>query len=130
MDRDQRLLFLESRFRKPVIHGRIRGFWRTLAQALLRVCSQMCYLGYYSDERTHESIGYVPFSRRPTSAERLRLSPPVESPPLRVTRPVDLPGTTMEADVVIIGSGAGGSIVAHGLVTTSPRPPSPRASWT
>jgi len=116
MDRDQRLLFLESRFRKPVIHGRIRGFWRTLAQALLRVCSQMCYLGYYSDERTHESIGYVPFSRRPTSAERLRLSPPVESPPLRVTRPVDLPGTTMEADVVIIGSGAGGSIVAHGLV--------------
>ncbi len=85
-----------------------------LIEAAMRFNMQLTYLGYYSDARVQREIGYVPFSQRTV------LAPPKvirRYPPLRVIQPDDLDkqGVDMisSADVVIIGSGAGGSILAE-----------------
>ena len=72
---EARLDFLKKRFVRDLAARRggllrlepVRG----AVQAMVRVASQMTYLGYYGDERSHASVGYEPFSRRPGSAEKL-----------------------------------------------------------
>ena len=77
--------------------------------------SRLCYLGYYGDERTHGAVNYLPFSRRPSTPGRLAESPVKERLPLSVRTSADVAGEELEGDVVVIGSGAAGAILAYGL---------------
>jgi choline dehydrogenase-like flavoprotein len=89
-------------------------FLRNFVQAAIRLASQMVYLGYYGDERTHESVGYAPFSKRPRAAAAVAAKA-LPVPPLRTMNGDDVAGDTIEADYVVVGSGAGGGMVAYRL---------------
>jgi choline dehydrogenase-like flavoprotein len=91
-------------------------FWRVLVQGMIRIAKQMCYIGYYNDSRTFASVGYVRFTDRKDAAERLRAGKPAAARALAVKSEADVRQDTLEGDVVIIGSGAGASILARGLV--------------
>lgn len=113
---DTRLQFLRRRFYQDATRGLMPGFLRMLLQAAIRMAKQLCYLGYYGDERAHASIGYVPFSKRPDTAAKLAASPNPPRKPLHVIKPSEVDREVMTADVVIVGSGAAASILAHNLV--------------
>ncbi len=78
---------------------------------MIRICQQLSFAGYYGDPHSWPSIGYKPFSARPREK-------PIPDPgphPLHVIRNEDLGVTELEADVCIVGSGAGGGILAYEL---------------
>ncbi|HUI31796.1 MAG TPA: GMC family oxidoreductase [Candidatus Acidoferrales bacterium] len=108
--------FLKKRFYWDVEKRLIPGWWRTLAQGMIRIAKQMCYIGYYNDKRTFASVGYVPFSERKDHDERVSKSPRQPDPPLYVKTEKDFQKDSISGDVVIIGSGAGASILAKGVV--------------
>jgi choline dehydrogenase-like flavoprotein len=110
----KRLDFVKRHFMTDVAERRISGLWRTLVQAMIRVAQQLVYLGYYGDKRTFASVGYAPFSERPRFAAEISK---VEHyrPRIAVLGPADLEGSTIEADVVVIGSGAAGAILGYRL---------------
>ncbi|HKP86168.1 MAG TPA: GMC family oxidoreductase [Blastocatellia bacterium] len=110
-----RLRFIRKRFYQEVTLRLVPEFWRTLVQGMIRMGKQLSYLGYYNDERTFESVGYVKFTKRPDTEQRLKASPPPDRIPLHVETASDITGDTITADVAIIGSGAGASIMAHNL---------------
>jgi choline dehydrogenase-like flavoprotein len=107
--------FIERRFYKEVGLRLTPALWRFLIRAMIEMGKQLCYLGYYNDARTFDSIGYVPFSKRKEAAERMRQSPIPPRMPLDVDAPLDVHSEVVTADVVIVGSGAAASILAHGL---------------
>jgi len=90
------------------------------AEELIRVSKQLVYVGYYADARTFPHIGYQVFEERPRAVE-LKARGLVPSPgvhPLRVHLPVDIAGDrpqVKDADVVIVGTGAGGAVLAYHL---------------
>jgi choline dehydrogenase-like flavoprotein len=98
--------FLEKRFLRPPPWPR---FAKNLTQVMIRVGQQLSFAGYYNDRRAWRSIGYVPFSERGRPVPR--------AAPLRLA--VELPGGVegdeLHADVCVVGSGAGGAIVAYEL---------------
>ena len=118
MDPWSRRQFLEQRFYRGV--SILPGFWRTITQVMIRIAKQIAYLGYYNDPRTFESVGYVPFEERPDTPEKMVASPPPPRRPLDVILPAHVTGETITGDVVIIGSGAGASILAHRLLSENP----------
>jgi choline dehydrogenase-like flavoprotein len=67
-------------------------------------------MGYYRHERTFPLTGYVPFSQRPDYPGRHD-----PDPQLRVKRTPDQHERRLQAEVLIVGTGAGGSVVAHEL---------------
>jgi choline dehydrogenase-like flavoprotein len=104
--------YVAKRFYRSV--GRTRR-WNLLSgvyQQFTRLAHQLSALGYYSDRRVHRSIGYRVFSQRDYFP---RPAPPRERHPLDVLHPWDLAGDTITADVCIVGSGAGGGILAYEL---------------
>lgn len=104
--------FLEQHFQRLPRQSRIR-FLKNLKQIVIRICLQLAYAGYYGDPKSYDSIGYKPFTERPVYADL-----PIEEPgehPLEVERPEQIGAKTIEAEVCIVGSGAGGSILAHQL---------------
>lgn len=91
---------------------------RMQIDAAMRIGMQGVYLGYYSDARTHQQIGYTPFSQREPI---LAASKPVRNyPKLKVVTPEDARRMGLDviqsADVVVIGSGPAGSILAEQLL--------------
>ncbi|QPC80639.1 GMC family oxidoreductase [Phototrophicus methaneseepsis] len=94
-----------------------------LLEGLMRFDMQMTYLGYYGDERSWEKgddgngIGYVPFSKR---EKAFPVTPRRPHPPLDVMTPDKLARRGIDviddADVVIIGSGAAGGILAEQML--------------
>jgi choline dehydrogenase-like flavoprotein len=142
LDAGQRLAHLRTHFEVEPVRGVVPRIWDRVLQLLflpikgaaraltrvaqlgteqlIRVAKQLVYVGYYSDARTHPTIGYQPFEQRPR-AVRLKERGLVPSPaahPLKVNVPVDLAGdrpTVSEADVCIVGTGAGGAVLAHQL---------------
>jgi choline dehydrogenase-like flavoprotein len=116
LNAEDRLAFLRKRFYQEVTLRLVPEFWRTLVQGMIRMGKQLSYLGYYNDPRTFDSVGYVPFSKRKDFAQRLKENPEPEPAPLKVSTPGDVSSEVLEGDVVIIGSGAGASVLAHGLV--------------
>ncbi len=70
----------------------------------MRTASQMSYLGYYGDRRTWASIGYTPYERRPGATPA-----PAPAPPRLATLPRP---PSARHDVIVVGSGAAGSILA------------------
>jgi choline dehydrogenase-like flavoprotein len=109
MARPRRREFIKRHLLEEIARGELGPFRKGL-QASIRFAMQLVYIGYYGDERSHPATGYVPFSQRsslpgsPAPRERLRTVAPNDA----IVKPP-------EADVVVVGSGAGGSMVAHEL---------------
>lgn len=119
---DERKDFLERHFYQDVSLRFAPEFIRMLVQAMIRMGKQLCFMGYYNDSRVHESVGYVPFSKRDDSEKRLKDLPYGQVKPLEVLSAKDIQGDVIDWDgVVIIGSGPGASIMAKGLVEKGQR---------
>jgi choline dehydrogenase-like flavoprotein len=106
--------FVKKRFIEDISFRRVR-IGRRLIQAMFRLSMQMAYLGYYSDESTFASVGYVPFSKRTRHDEAVRGLPDRKDLPRVECMSHGELGETIKADAVVIGSGAAGAIVAHRL---------------
>ncbi len=113
---EDRLAFLKKRFYSDIEARLMPEFWREIAQGMIRIAKQLCYIGYYNDKRTFASVGYVPFSERKDTKDRLNKSPYKKEAELFVKNENDIQQQTIEGDVVIIGSGAAASVLAKGLV--------------
>src|SRR5262249_1042564 len=113
---EERSEFIKKRFYQSITQRLIPEFWRTIVQGMIRMGNQLSYLGYYNDPRTFDSVGYLPFSKRADTAQRIKDNPLPERIPLRVYTPAEITTETLEGDVVIIGSGAGASVLALGLI--------------
>lgn len=116
MSREKRLKYLKKRFYQDVTMNLIPPMVRMFVQAMIRMGKQLCYMGYYNDERVHPTIGYIPFSKRPDTALRLQQDPPAPRKPLKVLGEQDIEGDVFSAEICIVGSGAAASILAHDLV--------------
>ena len=102
---DERKAFLERHFYQGVALRMAPAFIRMLVQAMIRMAKQLCYMGYYNDTRVHPTIGYVPFSQRPDSNERLEKLPYTNIKPLQVLNEKDVKGDVIDWDgAVIIGT--------------------------
>ncbi|HUE75595.1 MAG TPA: GMC family oxidoreductase, partial [Chloroflexota bacterium] len=112
--------FVDRLYKRDVSDRRGRHPVLVLMQAAMRLGMQGVYVGYYSDERVQKEIGFEPFSKR--YADFAKIKPIRKYPPLRVTTPEDLrrQGTDVitSADVVVIGSGAAGAILAEQLANS------------
>jgi choline dehydrogenase-like flavoprotein len=115
LDPAARRRYLEKEFYHPANTRLIPDGPRRLVQTLIRIAKQMSYLGYYGDPRSNPETHYEPFTQRPDAADRLKASPGLPNRPLTVMQPEEAPAR-LSADVVILGSGAAGSILAHGLL--------------
>ena len=105
LEQGDRRAFLEQNFRKL---PRWPPIAKNMLRAGIRVGQQLSFAGYYNDERTDDSVGYRRFKVRMPDEDKLRK--PLD---LTVDRPEgDAP---LNADVCIVGSGAGGAIVAYEL---------------
>jgi choline dehydrogenase-like flavoprotein len=105
--------YIEQRFYREAGERRILRPLRTLLQGFTRVGHQLSVLGYYNDPRVHPTIGFQPFSRRPRRPGEILPAP--RRHPLVVERPWDRDDEVRHAEVCVIGSGAGGAIVAYTL---------------
>jgi choline dehydrogenase-like flavoprotein len=114
LDAAARREFVKKRFIEDISFRRVR-IGRRLIQAMFRLSMQMAYLGYYSDEETFDSVGYVPFSRRTRHAEAVRGLPDRKDLPRVECMSHREVGETIKADAVVVGSGAAGAIVAYRL---------------
>jgi choline dehydrogenase-like flavoprotein len=100
--------FIQKRFVKAVGERRVWHVIRPVVAAMIRSAQQFVFLGYYGDDKSYASTGYDLFSERGTDV-------PPRPPGPKIT-PITPPANgTREADVVVVGSGAAGAIIAHGL---------------
>ena len=115
---DTRLQFLKRRFLTDEEFRATPDWWRRLIQAAIRMSKQLCYMGYYSDERVYESIGYKKFTERADFQDRFKTFPEnhSKSKQLRVLTEKEISSAEIDADVVIVGSGAAASILANQLI--------------
>lgn len=99
MDAAARKQLIVDRLQDP----RNRGVLRDLAKF-----KTLFLLGYYGDSRVHESINFEPVEQRAEyQPDKLEL---LDRPQVVVEKP---DGPVLECDVCVIGSGAGGAVVAH-----------------
>ncbi|MBZ0287802.1 MAG: GMC family oxidoreductase N-terminal domain-containing protein, partial [Anaerolineae bacterium] len=120
----ERREFIDRNFKRDIIEKRgIYAFFASIRfnfavdviEAMMRFNMQLCYIGYYSNPQVQNDIGYTPFSQR---EEGKKAKPIRRYPALTVVTPQQLRQTgtdVMTADVVIIGSGAAGAILAEQL---------------
>jgi choline dehydrogenase-like flavoprotein len=100
-----RRTFLEGSFRRL---PRWPPMARNMLRAGIRVGQQLSFAGYYNDPRTDDSVGYQRFKARMPDEDKLRK-------PLDLDVEVPEGDAPLHADVCIVGSGAGGAIVAYEL---------------
>ena len=110
-----RLRFIERCFIADVAERRLPGPLRRPLQSALVAAQQLCFMGYYGDPRTGKESGYVPFTQRPEYPEAMKRVKPNRKG-LSVRSPREVDSERMSADVVVVGSGAAGAIVAKGLI--------------
>jgi choline dehydrogenase-like flavoprotein len=103
MDAEGRRRFIERRFLES------RLWFPSIARPAIHFAIQMAYTGYYRRIETRADTGYVPFSERD-------VEPPAK--PRSRLKVLDHTATAadLEADVVIVGTGAAGGVLAHELV--------------
>jgi choline dehydrogenase-like flavoprotein len=112
IDAAHRSTYLKIRFKREAGLG-VATFIRNVLQALIRAAHQLAVLGYYSDARVHESVGYTPFSER-DRYPGLKIPDP-QPLDLKVEGPWDISEEVIDTEVLVIGSGAGGAILAYSL---------------
>ncbi|MFI4990701.1 MAG: GMC family oxidoreductase N-terminal domain-containing protein [Solirubrobacterales bacterium] len=81
-----------------------------LPQVAIRMAQQLCFAAYYNHEDTWKAIGYVPYSERPGNQRATRKANAEHD--LEVELPADVAGDTLETEICIVGTGAGGAILA------------------
>lgn len=121
---EMRRWFIDKHFKQDIVEKRgIYAVLHTLRldrlidilEGMMRFNMQLSYIGYYSNPAVQKAIGYTPFSQRP---EGQRAKPIRRHPALNVITPQVLRQEGVDkltADVVIIGSGAAGAILAEQL---------------
>ena len=112
MSPDRRLAFIERCFINDVVERRLPGFLRKPLQSMLTATQNLAIIGYYADPRAASTVGYVPFSKRPATRRRSRACRRTR-PTLDVNDPNEVDAEQINADVVIVGSGAAGSVLAY-----------------
>jgi len=115
---DARLQFLKRRFLTNEEFRTTPDWWRQMIQAAIRMSKQLCYMGYYSDERVYKSIGYTKFTERPDMKDRFKTFPTghSKSDQLQVLDENSINRVELITDVIIVGSGAAASILANQLI--------------
>jgi choline dehydrogenase-like flavoprotein len=106
--------FVEKRFLSGVWERRMPGPLRTLVQSMIRAAQQLAFIGFYGDERGAATTGYERFSKRPGYADAMTRVDPAR-PRVSSLGPRDVFGDHITADAVVVGSGAGGAILAYEL---------------
>ncbi len=114
MSPERRLEFIERCFNRDVVERRLPGPLRRPIQSMLFAAQQLAIIGYYSDPRSFEGTGYVPFSKRQRYAKAIA-TVEHDRPSLNVRTPSEVDSERINADVAIIGSGAAGAVLAHRL---------------
>jgi choline dehydrogenase-like flavoprotein len=104
LEPNDRRAFLEQNFRKL---PRWPPIAKNLLRAGIRVGQQLSFAGYYNDADTDASVGYRRYGVR--NPDEAKLRKPLE---LNVERPDT---DVLESEVCIVGSGAGGAILAYEL---------------
>jgi choline dehydrogenase-like flavoprotein len=112
MSPDRRLAFIERCFINDVVERRLPKFLRKPLQSMLTSTQNLAIIGYYADPRAAPSVGYVPFSQRPRY-KKLTKDLPRQRPVLDVEEPNEVDAERINADVVVVGSGAAGSLLAY-----------------
>jgi choline dehydrogenase-like flavoprotein len=99
-----------------ILHALGLGVVAAGLDTALRFAMQLTYMGYYGDPLVQRDLGYVPFSEREKSFPVVPTRP---YRPLRVETPEEQRVRGLEvlpsADVVVIGTGAAGAILAERL---------------
>lgn len=117
ISREFRRDFIDNLFKQDISDKRSSHPILDLVQAAMRIGMQGVYIGYYSSENVQQDIGYAPFSQRYADYKNIKIVR--KYPPLGVTTPNDVRRLGIDVianpDVVIIGSGAGGAILAEQL---------------
>jgi choline dehydrogenase-like flavoprotein len=122
MSPHMRRRFVERRFLDETRDWLMPAWLRNVRRAMIRTAQQFCFMGYYGDEGAAERAGYRPYSRRDDAAAHARNGDPGLRHDGRAQRrltclgPADISGETLEADVVVVGTGAAGAMLAHELV--------------
>ena len=106
-----RVEFIERCFVSDVADRRLPGPLRRIVQSMLFAAQQLTFIGYYSDPRAAKATGYVPFSEREEGGALSELADR-PFPPLSVRTPREVDTDRISADVVIVGSGAAGAVLA------------------
>jgi choline dehydrogenase-like flavoprotein len=115
LSRERRLAWAERRFEEVEMGAPWPlGNLRRLVRALIRGAQQFAYVGYYSLPEGQRSTGFKPFSQREGAAEKIA-TVDLNRPGLDVTEPWQVGGRELEADVVVVGSGAAGATLAYRL---------------
>jgi choline dehydrogenase-like flavoprotein len=114
MSHDARLRWVRRHFLDEIAFRRVPEWWRRLDQTLIRTAQQFCFFGYYGDERAAAKAGYLPFTKRDGSAEKIAGVPPARRRVHCLTASA-VAGEELTADVVIAGTGAGGAMLAYEL---------------
>jgi choline dehydrogenase-like flavoprotein len=91
-------------------------FLRDLRRAMIRAAQQFCFFGYYGDPRAAKKAGYVPFSKRyDKNYQALLNKVDAKRPRVECMRPADISGETITVPLVVVGTGAGGAMLAYEL---------------
>ncbi|MEX2445695.1 MAG: GMC family oxidoreductase N-terminal domain-containing protein, partial [Dehalococcoidia bacterium] len=114
MSPERRRDFVERRFLRDVAERRLPGPLRRPVQSMFFAAQQLCFIGYYGDRRTASATGYVPFSKRPDYEEKLQRVAR-DRPSVVAQSPHEIDAERVTADVVVVGSGAGGATIAERL---------------
>lgn len=114
MKRDKRRAFIEKRFLRAIERRTLLPFVRGPLLAGIRFVQQMSFLGYYSDPRSFRETKYKPATKRDRFKAAIAADP-LPRPDRVETIPHADVTSVMEAEVVIVGSGAAGATLAYRL---------------
>jgi choline dehydrogenase-like flavoprotein len=116
MNPDSRLRFVRKRMLSDVWGRRLPKPIRTLVQAMIRTAQQLAFIGYYENPVAAKECGYLKFSERDDYDEKLK-EVDWDRPRVQCMEPQDIHGDVITTDVAIVGSGAGGAVLAHQLAS-------------
>jgi choline dehydrogenase-like flavoprotein len=116
MSVDLRERWVQRRFLDETWDWLMPRFLRDTRRAIIRTAQQFCFFGYYGDPRAAKKVGYVPFSKR-YGANYQALLNKVDAGRGRVKclTPAEIPSNTLTVPIVVVGTGAGGAMLAYEL---------------